>query len=186
MPKYKTVVIDPPWLVDNIGDLRALTTDVRGVYDRMTEEDILNFPIDNFAHEECYLFLWATNSKTRNKPILQLAFEILHEWGFKFHNMITWSKSQGFSAWSLLRNHTEHCLFGYRGKLDQSKTSLMPNHIHTVNQTKHSQKPVKFYQMLRAWTPKPRIDLFARQRHYGFDGWGDEYVGEGPLAKWLE
>jgi len=50
----------------------------------------------------------------------------------------------------------------------------------------HSEKPARFYQLLRAWTPKPRIDIFARNAHEGFDGWGDEYVGEGALAPYLK
>jgi len=179
------VIIDPPWSVNPIGDLRCLKSDVRNKYSAMNKQELLEFPINDYAEDESYIFLWVTNSKMKEQSILEVGFELLREWGFKFHNMITWTKSQGFSAWSLLRNHTEHCLFGYRGKIDQTKPALMSNHIHTTTQTKHSQKPYVFYQKLREWTPEPRIDLFARQAHYGFDGWGDEYVGEGPLMEFL-
>jgi N6-adenosine-specific RNA methylase IME4 len=201
-------VIDPPWPLDNIGLSPKAMQHIGGNYERrpflqkiplkermidhydtMTVKDIIEFPINDFADEEALLFLWVTCSKAENRAVLDIGFDLLKEWGFKYHTLITWSKGNSFAIWSPISRATEHCIFGYRGnftKLTKKQNAVMKNHIHTNYQVKHSQKPPKFYQMLRAWTPKPRIDIFARQRHYGFDGWGDEYVGEGPLAEWLE
>jgi len=188
--KYKTVVIDPPWPIDSAtpfkSEWKELPRDLNTRYFQLTIDEIRNFPIDDFAGPSCYLFLWATNSKTRGQPILRLAFDLLNIWGFKYHQMITWVKPRVLTCWSPISTRTEHCLFGYRGKLNQSQIAVMQNAIITNYQTPHSEKPVQFYQLLRRWTPEPRIDIFARQRHYGFDGWGDEYVGEGPLSEWLE
>lgn len=38
----------------------------------------------------------------------------------------------------------------------------------------HSRKPDSFYEILRTNTPEPRIDIFARYRHFGFDSYGNE------------
>ena len=40
----------------------------------------------------------------------------------------------------------------------------------------HSVKPFEFFDQVRAMTHEPRLDLFARQPHNGFDGWGSEYA----------
>jgi len=209
MPKYKTVVIDPPWPLDNIGLSPKAMQHIDGhskqprkpflakkqsfkerlIYSTMTIEDIRRFPINDYADNEALLFLWVTNSKAEGKPVLQIGFELLEEWGFKYHVLITWDKCNNFALWSPILRQTEHCIFAYRGNfsaLTNKQNAVMSNMIRTHYQIKHSEKPAKFYQMLRAWTPEPRIDIFARQRHYGFNGWGDEYVGDGPLAEWLE
>ena len=38
----------------------------------------------------------------------------------------------------------------------------------------HSVKPVEFYELLERISPGPRLDMFARSPHEGFDGWGTE------------
>ncbi|MGD9382074.1 MAG: MT-A70 family methyltransferase, partial [Candidatus Thorarchaeota archaeon] len=94
MPKYKTVVIDPPWPIDNIGlSPRAMHHEI-GKYWRkpflqkttikermcdnysiMTVDDIRQFPINDYAADESLLFLWVTNSKAEGKPVLEIGFQ---------------------------------------------------------------------------------------------------------------
>jgi N6-adenosine-specific RNA methylase IME4 len=204
--KYKTVVIDPPWPIDNIGIVPHMLSTARQdrrpfarkvtfpedqstPYSKMSLGDIAAFPIDDFAANQALLFLWVTNSRAEKRPVLQIGFELLEKWGFTYHQMITWAKSQGFAMWSPILRRTEHCLFADRGKLAEltnHQNGVMPSYIFTDGQSKHSEKPVQFYQMLRRWTPEPRIDLFARRTHEGFDGWGNEYAGDqGPLLEFL-
>lgn len=187
--KYKTVTIDFPWPLKVGGNvpktMQGTALSTRLVYDTMPAEDIRQFPIDDFAAEECLLFIWVTNGKMGNGyPIIRFGFELLEEWGFLYHHVITWKKTNPFAFWSPIRSATEHVLFGYRGKLPKSY-GVMPS-IFTAPNHRHSEKPARFYQLLRSWTPEPRIDLFARRAHEGFDGWGDEYVGEGPLVQYME
>jgi len=208
MTKYKTVVIDPPWPIDNIGlspkalhhmnghsktprrpFLQRSTMKERMTdnYSIMTLEDITHFPIDEYADEESFLFLWVTNSKAEGKPVIHFGFELLERWGFKYHQIITWDKCNNFGFWTPIMTQTEHCLVSYRGnftRLTNKQNAIMSNIIRTHYQIKHSEKPAKFYQLLRRWTPEPRIDLFARRAHVGFDGWGNEYVGAGELARY--
>ena len=192
--KYKTVVIDPPWTLDCTKSPKTLMNRDRKPslqresiktslpYDTLDTQDIIDFPINDFADEESLLFLWVVNKH------LRLGFEILDAWGFTYHTTLTWVKGQGFALWSPIMTHTEHILFAWRGNFRKlcHDMGVMKNYLVTNYQLKHSQKPARFYQLLRAWTPKPRIDIFARNAHEGFDGWGDEYVGEGPLAPYLK
>lgn len=200
MKKYKTVVIDFPWMVKNSTETlkrerkpiyrRAINPEKHN-YPRMTLEEIRNFPIDDFADEESLLFIWVTLGRegTENIPIIKAGFDILEQHGFTYSNTITWCKPQGVACFSPIINMTEHCLFGYRGnfpKLFNEQYAKMKSWIHTHQQLVHSQKPVQFYQLLRRFTPEPRIDVFARRVHVGFDGWGDQYAGDhGPLLKFI-
>ena len=189
MPKYKTVVIDPPWPIALAPSMNRVlqgsqlhaTLD----YEFMTEKDIIDFPINDFAAEESMLFLWATNGKLESgRPCLQFAFELLELWGFKYRLTLVWKKSHGYAIWQPFRGITEFVLFATRNMHNCAPYGKFSN-VFEYPITKHSEKPAGFYQMLRSCTPKPRIDIFARNAHEGFDGFGNEYVGEGPLKEFL-
>ena len=186
--KYKTVVIDSPWPIKINNPPKSmeggcrLRTEIP--YKVSSMSDILSFPIDDYAAEDCQLFIWVTTGKAEDIPTIHHAFHMLERWGFTYHQLITWVKTSGFAMFSPIRSMTEHVIYGYRGKLAEGYNCM--NNVFTTSQMKHSEKPARFYQLLRAWTPPPRIDIFARNAHEGFDGWGDEYVGEGALAPYLK
>jgi N6-adenosine-specific RNA methylase IME4 len=170
--KYKTVVIDPPWDVGLTGGALLNTKYYRCgkplPYKRMSDEEILNFPINDFADSQCSLFLWTTHSK------LPVALKILEKWGFKYHVTLVWYKQTGIGINGFYRD-TEFILFGYRGKFSIDVGE--GNYIKTLiaeKATTHSRKPDRFYAMLVKRTQKPRIDIFARKRHFGFDAYGDQ------------
>jgi len=196
--KYKTVVIDPPWpITSNIGSIKHDRKPIyqrplnKGkYYDIMSIAEIRDFPIDDFAEENSLLFVWVTNGRTSCKTsTMKIGLELIERNGFNQFSIITWNKPIGACVFSPIINLTEHCIVSYRGNynsLIKKHYAVMKSRFSTHTQVYHSQKPAKFYQMLREWTPEPRIDIFARQAHYGFDGWGDEYVEEGPLAPFLK
>ena len=195
--KYKTVVVDPPWPVDFKGAQRLNIVYPRknkhgrlneANYELNTIDEILDFPINDFADNNAVLFLWVTSGKIDNVPIIDIGFDILKSWGFSYHTIITWVKHQGLAVFSPIRSITDHILMSWRGNFRNliKSCGVMPSAFSTHGyQIKHSEKPVRFYQLLRAWTPEPRINVFARNAHEGFDGWGDEYVGDGPLQEYL-
>ena len=204
MTKYKTVVIDPPWKVDFDASKRFMVLKEKrkerpqkdhfihldGIYDLEETTDIFEFPINDFAADECLLFLWVTSGKIEGRACIDIGFDLLEHWGFTYHTIFTWIKPNNYCVFSPFLSQTEHALVAWRGRLNiltKKQNAVMKNFLYeTGYQIKHSEKPAKFYHLLRGWTPKPRIDIFARRAHEGFDGWGDEYVGEGPLAEWLE
>ena len=168
--KYRTVIIDPPWLhkTCNVGTIKTIGVKKDMPYSSMTDEEILNFPINNFAADECDLFLWVTHTK------LPQALKCLKFWGFKYHIMLTWNKLSGICLNGFFRK-TELLLYGYRGKMGISRKK--GKYIPTMFQEKvkrHSEKPAVIYDIIRKRSASPRIDLFARKKHPGFDSWGDE------------
>ena len=151
--KYRIVVIDPPWRLVPFrfkkgGYSKALP------YQTMTDHEITQFPIDDYAAPESMLFLWTTQSKVRTATQIMLA------WKFKPHAIITWYKTTGPTAHGVHYN-TELAMFGYRGKMLTDKHHPISLLIQEKSR-QHSRKPDRFYAMLRQSTPAPRIDIFAR------------------------
>ena len=163
--KYKTVVIDPPWKIQPYnfkkgGYAKELP------YKTMTDHEITQFPIDDYAAPESMLFLWTTQSKLRT------AIQIMLAWKFKQKVVMTWYKTTG-PAGTGWHYNTELVVFGYRGKNQLSRHSPISTHI-AERARQHSRKPDRFYEILAKCTPGPRIDIFARTGHFGFDTYGDE------------
>lgn len=166
----RTVVIDFPWEPDpNSGFIRMKHTGVakKEHYEYMSDQEILDFPINDFAANDCDLFVWTVMRKFR------FTFDVIRKWGFKVVEVITWDKELGTPVNGFQRK-CEWCLYAYRGKKGISKSGKFIPTIIREKRTKHSQKPDSFYELLKTNTLEPRIDLFARKRHDGFDVYGDQ------------
>ena len=168
--KYKTVVIDFPWPVAEISASAAKKMNygrrMNMPYKTMDLEAIAAFPINDFADEQCALFMWTTQG------FVKAALDIVDQWGFKFSKLITWDKVDGIN-WLGFKTNSEFVIFAYRGRYPLAVDAHCS--IRTVfrsMQGRHSEKPDKFYQIILPF-PEPRIDIFARKRHYGYDAWGD-------------
>lgn len=165
--KYRTIVIDPPWdihLNESSGTHGEQPKELP--YGTMSDNALHNFPINRFADEQCDLFLWTTKSK------LHTAFHILVSWGFHFNNLMIWNKRDGFNN-NGFHLTLEFVLYAYKGKNGLPFDRPLETYFE-AKRIKHSQKPDKFYALIRDRTQAPRIDIFARKRHYGFDAWGDQ------------
>jgi len=179
---YRAIVVDPPWDQGKTG-IRSVRPNQGPTldYPTMTQNEILRGArIDEWAADNAFLWLWATNSRSRSsgRPILLQAFELMEAWGFRYYTMLTWSKRTGPCPFGPYQITTEHCLFGYRGKCRFPKQSL--GGMKTLFESppaRHSEKPTLLYEHIRAHFPTPRLDVFARRRHRGFDAWGDEAEG---------
>ncbi|MDA7962885.1 MAG: MT-A70 family methyltransferase [Alphaproteobacteria bacterium] len=177
--KYRCIVVDPPWNQGKTGKRSVRPRQGCSLdYATMRLEEIKSVPVHDWARSNSFLWLWATNSKDKNtkRPVLSMAFELLEWWGFTFHTMITWNKKTGPCPFSPYQVVTEHVLFGWRGKaqFDPNRLGKMKTVFHETS-TRHSVKPASFYEHIRQSFSGPRLDVFARQKHKGFDGWGNEY-----------
>ena len=176
--KYRCLVVDPPWDQGKTGHRRTRPNQGADLdYPTMTIDEIADVPVSEWAAPQSFLMLWATNSRSRStgNPILREAFDLMEQWGFRYYTVLTWDKGTGPCPFGPFQITTEHCLVGYRGKF------VVPRHaqgkMKTVLRevpTRHSQKPAAFYTNIATYFDGPRLDVFGRRRHQGFDTWGDE------------
>lgn len=146
-------------------------------YATMSLDEIKAVPVADWADEDAFLWLWATNSRSHSSgmPILVQAFELMEWWGFRYYTMLTWVKPTGVCPFGPYQITTEHCLFGYREKCVFPSGSL--GKMRTAfdsSKGRHSEKPSCLYEDIARYFEGPRLDVFGRRRHAGFDAWGDE------------
>ena len=164
--KYSTIVIDPPWPVKFM-KLEMRPNQVEMPYPTMEIDEIKKFPIDKITADNCNLFLWTTHT------YLPSALEIVKEWGFKYHVLLTWNKTNGRSLFGFNRM-TEFVVYAYKGKITVNQRGRFIDTIFTEKLREHSRKPNIFYEMIKNNSPTPRIDIFSREKRKGFDQWGNE------------
>ena len=176
--RYKCLVVDPPWDQGKTG-LRVVRPN-QGTelpYPTMIYEEIAALPVSDWVARNSFLWLWATNSRSRSsgKPILVQAFELMEHWGFKYYTTISWDKRTGPCPFGPYQITTEHCLFGYRGKCVFPKNSFgKMKTMFSASVQRHSEKPSYLYENIRRYFASPRLDVFARRPHIGFETWGNE------------
>jgi len=123
------------------------------------------FPLKQLMADDCHVYLWTTHK------FLPITFEIFREWNVKYECLLTWVKNVGFTPFSWMYS-TEHVLFGRVGSLELLKMGERLDFQAKVRE--HSRKPDEFYQLVKRVSPEPRIDVFAREKHDGFETWGNE------------
>lgn len=179
--QYRCLVVDPPWNQGKTGKRSARPNQGTDLdYPTMVFDDIKNLPIGNWGDENCFLWLWATNSKERRSgmPVLKMAFDLVEHWGFTFYTMITWDKRTGPCPFGPYQIVTEHALFCYRGKVVFPRECMgKMKTVFRETPTAHSVKPDALYEHINRHFHGPKLDVFARRKRRGFDGWGNEYRG---------
>jgi len=175
--KYQIIYADPPWKLSSMSTVAwKCDNTLESKYQTMTLDELKSLPINKLRDKDCGLFLWCTHST------LPDALELMKEWGFKYHCVITWDKLSGFSLHGFHRR-TELLLYGYCGKINLNQKGKYIPTIITEKKTRHSQKPDAVYRWLESNTPEPRIELFARQKTEGWDVWGNEVVSDIELLE---
>lgn len=164
--KYRVIVADPPWPYGTVYDPESRR--VANPYPEVPLDDLKAFGIGDKAAEDCFLWLWTTNSFLRD------AFDVCTAWGFEPRTILTWDKvSMGIGVW--LRGRTEHCILATIGapaiKLKNETTLLVEK------RRQHSRKPDSFYKMVERMCPAvngERLDVFSRVKRKGWISYGNE------------
>ena len=170
--RYNIIYADPPWSYKD----KALVGN-RGAcckYNVMQESNISKLPIRDISADSSILFMWVT------MPKLNECFDVINSWGFNYKTVaFTWIKKNkvssslfwGMGSWT--RANAELCLLATRGKPKRISAG-----VHSVIISKieaHSKKPEEARKrIVELVGDLPRIELFARQKHEGWDSWGDE------------
>lgn len=180
MNRYKTVLVDPPWAYPRpprtqsrtVGEWSGQVHDRERPYSAMTIVEICGLPVSAIAHEDCRVFLWATN---RHLPH---AFSVLRAWGFEYRQTLVWQKPDAFLG-SVAPN-AEFLLVGVRGQ--PIVAGRLPSAVVVHPQPKrHSQKPDVFIDLIEQCSNGPYVELFARSHRLGWDVWGNESANTATL-----
>jgi N6-adenosine-specific RNA methylase IME4 len=166
---YLTFVVDPPWPMEKIErDLYPMQ--VGFDYPTMDEDSLVVWAQGNLTpcidpEAGAHLYLWTTHKH------LPMALRLTAVWGFNYECLMTWVKNVGFTPFSWMRS-TEHVIFARRGSVP---LQVMGQRLDfQADRRQHSRKPDVFYERVKTVSPPPRLDMFARERHEGFDAWGSE------------
>jgi N6-adenosine-specific RNA methylase IME4 len=156
-------------------------------YASMPIEEIIALPVADLAHPDgAHCVLWTTGTH------LELAFDVLDAWGFKFSSMMfVWLKLKPFMRnGSLLRvlrlieldfhvgrgkttrKNAEFALLGRRGSPPRAAGDVRELIITPLRE--HSRKPDESYERIMRYSPGPYVELFARNRRAGWHSWGRE------------
>ena len=171
---YGAHTSDPPW---PFGD--KLPGDGRGAakkYDLLTIEQIKAFP-QPLMLDDSYLFLWRVSS------MVEEAYEVVRAWDFVPKTEIVWVKltkngKRHMGMGRTLRAQHETCIVATRGRPKVSSKSIRSTFEAPVG--RHSEKPARFYEIVRELVPGPYVATFERQQRPGFRSYGNELAEAHP------
>ncbi|WP_257016018.1 MT-A70 family methyltransferase [Rhodococcus sp. ACS1] len=158
--RYRTILADPPWDIQQKGGLGASQH-----YRLMTLDRIKAMPVADLAEDDAHLWLWVTNATLRD------GYDVMEAWGFMPRSPLTWIKPR-LGLGTYLRNSTEHLLFGTRGRAPV-KFKAQPTWMFAPLQD-HSHKPEEQYAVIERISQGPFLELFARRPQPGWHCWGDQ------------
>jgi N6-adenosine-specific RNA methylase IME4 len=171
VPKFKTIVADPPWSKNQSSGSNASYGGAINHYSLMGIDRIKAMPVADLASENAHLYLWVTNSN------IDEGLEVVRAWGFRYISVFHWIKPK-LGVGNYLRNASETCIFAVRGKLPP-KCRTQINWLISYP-TVHSEKPREFISVVERVSPEPYLELFCRKRpasHENWYCWGNETEG---------
>lgn len=170
---FRVVVADPPWMHDD-----QLPGETRGAghqYPVMPTADICSLVLPPIA-SDAVLALWRVASMQQD------ALDVIKAWGFELKTEIVWVKTTSkkgkpqntlhFGMGRQVRASHETCLIATRGRVEPLNRATRSVFAAPVG--RHSEKPEKFFDIVRALYAGPRVELFARQLREGFVGFGHD------------
>src|SRR5688572_6378160 len=155
---YQLIYADPPWQF-RVHSKRVGSRSAERHYPVMSLVDIAALPVSKIATKNSVLLMWAID------PMLDVAFEVIRAWDFRFKTVGFYWVKQNVKADSFFtglgyytRANPEQCLLATRGaglkRKDRSVRRLI-----VAPRGRHSEKPTEAY---------PRIErLFGNVSQIG-------------------
>jgi N6-adenosine-specific RNA methylase IME4 len=173
---FTTIYADPPWRFMNRTGKVAPEHQRLLRYPTMTQEEILELPVNQLAAAQAHLYLWVPNA------LIAEGLEVMRHWGFTYKTNLVWYKTRidggpdGRGVGFYFRNVTELILFGTRGHLRTLDPGRTQVNLVSKRKREHSRKPDEFYDVIEECSPGPYLELFARHPRPGWSQWGNEEV----------
>lgn len=171
--KFEIIYADPPWQYND--KMKGHTFSLDHEYKTQSNEWLENLPVQTISEKDACLFLWVTN------PFLDLGINLMQKWGFKYKtvafcwNKITTNGKYAHNSGRWTMGNVELCLLGIKGKPNKWREKKNVKQLVIAKRTKHSKKPhVVRERIIELLGNRTRIELFAREKHDGWEVWGDE------------
>lgn len=170
--RYGLILADPPWSFTNYSP-KGWGKSPHAHYQCMNWEDIARLPVNQLAHPDCLLIMWAT------WPLIQVAMKVMERWGFTYKTGGSWAKLSktggklAFGTGYVLRSASEPFLLGTIGKPAYASRSV--RNLIQAPVREHSRKPKDMRVIARQLCPAvPAVELFAREPWEHGDVWGNQ------------
>lgn len=165
--KYQIIYADPPWFYgqEQHGKEEQETV-LASHYPSMPTEDICALPIKDLAADNSVLFLWTTS------PKLFESKSVIDAWGFDYKTSMIWDKVKHNVGYYVSVRH-EFLLICTRGSYLPDSNKLVDS-VQTIERTKHSEKPERFYEIIEEMYQGKKIELFSRKKRKEWDSWGNQ------------
>lgn len=177
--KYNVIYADPPWKFGskmradfgNWGKFRSLDN----IYPTVPTQIMSQWDVGRIAAQDCAILMWSTDAHIKE------AIELMEAWGFRYVTIaFVWAKTSkngkqisNLGAWTL--KNCEICLLGTKGHMLKFKGRNNIKQLFYAERTVHSRKPDCVRTFIDDIFPRvPKIELFAREQHDGWDCWGNE------------
>jgi len=184
---YGAILADPPWAFNLWWGVRTNETPA-GVpsrattphYEVMRETEMCALPVVSLAADDCVMVMWTC------WPVLEWSIRVMRAWGFEYKTCaFCWVKADAsqidmfrddltphmtLGYWT--RSNSEVALLGTRGKPKRLNADVRQAIVEPRRE--HSRKPDGIHERIERLVAGPYIELFARQKRPGWDGWGNE------------
>ena len=183
--KYQIIYADPAWSYYNDSTAKQDCTTVKGMrrppYQVMSSNEIKKLPIKEIADDNAILFIWTTDYH------LAKCIEVIAAWGFEYKTVgFVWAKKNKkgeqvcFMGAYTMKSGVELCLLATKGK-DAHKLVKKHNVRAYIESPRleHSKKPDEIRdRIVELMGDLPRVELFAREKHEGWDAMGFDIDGK--------
>jgi N6-adenosine-specific RNA methylase IME4 len=157
--KFRTLVIDPAWEYDWL----SLAGRAKPGYAMQTLDQLRTLDLRQWADPAgCHLYCWVTNN------FFYEGGKIVEHWGFQHRVVLTWVKPPPFGLGSYFRNSTEHVLFATLGETTTRHAAASIPTLFEAPRGEHSEKPERFYDIVRAASYPPYGEANQRKSRPDF------------------
>lgn len=173
--KYNVIYADPPYRFSQGINPRKTFKDkakeeLNLHYPTMSDKEIREFKFSQITDKDCVLLCWTTDAH------LPIALDMIKNNGFTYKTIaFVWDKQKAYMGkWNV--KQCEMCLLATKGTAHKLLKSFKERQFIQEPKTEHSAKPLQAYDRIIGMFGNdiPKIELFARNEHNGFDCWGNE------------